>query len=189
MTLGTWITIVIVLWLASEIRLAVTRRSQSNVAPGADRSSLRVLWITITLAMFAGAVLSRFRVGVLPGDGRAWAIAGLALILLGILVRWIAIVTLARAFTVDVAIAPGQDVVERGIYRRIRHPSYTGSLLSCLGMGLVFGNALSLVAVLAPITLAFLYRIRVEEAALRAAFGDAYTRYSARSWRILPFIY
>ena len=189
MSLGTWIAVVIVLWLASEIRLSMTRRSEQNLAPGADRSSLRVLWFTITLAMFAGGFLSRVHATDLPGDARAWAISGLVLIVLGIAVRWAAIRALAGAFTVDVAIAPGQHVVDRGVYGVIRHPSYAGSLLSCLGVGFVFGNVLSLLAVMVPIALAFGYRMRVEEAALRGAFGDAYVRYSGRTWRILPFVY
>jgi protein-S-isoprenylcysteine O-methyltransferase Ste14 len=40
-----------------------------------------------------------------------------------------------------------------------------------------------------PITLAFLQRIKVEEAALHAALGDAYGNYAQRTRALLPFVY
>jgi protein-S-isoprenylcysteine O-methyltransferase Ste14 len=189
MTLGQVIVIVSVLWVASEIALSIALRSRGNLAPGADRSSLRVLWITITCSIAAAGFLGGLSAGRLPGSERAWAIAGLTLMVLGIAIRWAAILTLRRAFTVDVAIASGQTIVERGLYRVIRHPSYAGSLVSCLGLGMIFDSALSIAVIMVPITIAFLYRIRVEEAALHAAFGEAYARYVRRSRRLVPFVY
>jgi hypothetical protein len=73
----------------------------------------------------------------------------------GIALRWYSIWYLGRFFTVDVAIAAGHRLIDTGPYRRIRHPAYTGELLAFLGLGLLFHNALSLVVLAAPITLAF----------------------------------
>jgi protein-S-isoprenylcysteine O-methyltransferase Ste14 len=43
--------------------------------------------------------------------------------------------------------------------------------------------------VLFPTTLAVLYRIRVEEAALRVAFGADYEDYSRSTKRLIPGVY
>ncbi|MBA2333657.1 MAG: hypothetical protein H0V90_01835, partial [Blastocatellia bacterium] len=54
----------------------------------------------------------------LPGGGiGAWArdrLAGVALFVAGLFLRWWAIITLGRFFTVDVSIEKDHEVVERG---------------------------------------------------------------------------
>jgi len=71
----------------------------------------------------------------------------------------------------------------------VRHPSYTGALLGCLGIGLALGNWIAtLVLVLAP-GLALLNRIRVEERALCDAFPDEYPDYARTTRRLIPGVY
>ena len=55
---------------------------------------------------------------------------------------------LRRFFTGYVAIHPDQRVVERGPYRLVRHPSYSGTLLTTLGMGLAMTNWASLATII-----------------------------------------
>jgi protein-S-isoprenylcysteine O-methyltransferase len=169
--------------------LAFALRSRANVARGADRGSLAVIWTTITLAVFASIQVVNRGAARLPGPMLAWALAGIVVLAGGLAVRWTAILTLRRAFTVDVAIAEDQRVVDHGIYRVLRHPSYTGSLLAFLGMGLAYGDWLAGLVLFLPIAAAFSYRIRVEERALRAAFGEDYDRYARRTKRLVPFVY
>ena len=179
----------IVVWVGSEIGLGVARRSRSSDADSLDRSSLRVLWIVITLAVTAGMFVSGRRWGVFVGPRSVWEPVGVAVILAGLALRWWAILSLKQAFTVDVAIAAGQRLIENGIYGVIRHPSYTGTILSFAGLGLALRNWASLAAIVIPITAAFLYRIEVEERALRAGFGEAYEHYMRRTRRLVPFVY
>lgn len=182
---------VVILWVGSEVWLAVSHRSKDNVAAGADRGSLRATWITIVLSIAAANTLDGFRVswGAFPGSRRAWAISGLVTILAGMAFRWVAILTLGRAFTVDVSIASDHQIVERGPYRVLRHPSYTGGLLSIAGLAMLYANVLGAAVLLLPVTAAYLYRIKVEEAALRAAFGEAFASYARRTWRLVPYVY
>jgi protein-S-isoprenylcysteine O-methyltransferase len=107
----------------------------------------------------------------------------------GLALRWWAIVHLGRFFTVDVAIADDHRVVATGPYRFVRHPSYTGAIVAFVGYGICLGNRVSLLALAVPVTLAFLQRIKVEEAALHAALGDAYGDYAQRTRALLPFVY
>jgi protein-S-isoprenylcysteine O-methyltransferase Ste14 len=62
-------------------------------------------------------------------------------------------------------------------------------LLAFLGLGVSFGNWVSLLAVLIPTVLAFMQRIAIEEKVLRRALGESYVRYIARTKRLLPFVY
>ena len=103
--------------------------------------------------------------------------------------RWYAIFYLGRLFTVNVAIAADHTLIDSGPYRTIRHPSYTGALLVFLGLGISFGNWLSLIIVVVPTSLAFMQRIAIEEAALARALGDSYLRYMARTKRLIPGVY
>src|SRR4051794_793881 len=107
----------------------------------------------------------------------------------GLALRWWSIHVLGRFFTVDVTIEKDHEVVEAGPYRYVRHPSYTGVLLAFLGWGLTLHNWLALLVLLVPISLAFAHRMTVEEDALREALGERYANYTARTKRILPFVY
>jgi protein-S-isoprenylcysteine O-methyltransferase Ste14 len=94
---------------------------------------------------------------------------------------------LGRFFTYDVAIHAGQTVIEAGPYRYIRHPSYTGGLVTLAGIGLALGNWAALLALLACAGTGYAYRMYVEEAALVAALGEPYKAYMLRTTRLLPF--
>ena len=176
-------------WVISEILLALGKRSGSPDAKRQDRFSLGYLWIVLTLAITAANVCAQSGFGHLPADHRVMTGIGLLVILLGLGLRWTAILTLKKYFTVDISIVRDHQLIDHGVYHLIRHPAYTGSLLSFLGLGLALSNWLSLLIIVIPITLAFLYRIRVEEKALRSALGESYARYSLTTKRLIPLIY
>jgi protein-S-isoprenylcysteine O-methyltransferase Ste14 len=90
-------------------------------------------------------------------------------------------------FTRFVQILPGHRLVMTGPYRFVRHPSYSGLLLFYGGMGLALGSWLSLAALVGLPALGIAYRIRVEERALLAAFGEEYRAYMLRVRGLVPF--
>ena len=108
---------------------------------------------------------------------------------IGTAFRWYSVRVLGMYFTFDVAIQAGQVLVEVGPYRYLRHPSYTGALLSLLGFGLALGNWAGLAVALSCLGLAYAYRIPVEEAALVSALGATYKQYQKRTWRLVPFLF
>jgi protein-S-isoprenylcysteine O-methyltransferase Ste14 len=116
-------------------------------------------------------------------------ILGIVLIVAGLAVRWLAILTLRKYFTVDVAIREDHKVVMTGLYRYVRHPAYLGSLLSFLGLAISFSNWLAALVTFLPITGAFIYRIKVEEKALDDFFGEAYRRYCSSTKRLIPGVF
>jgi len=173
----------------SEAGLGVLKRSRDD-SVDADDSTLRVLWVTILLAITAGILASQRLPEAAFGSRRAAALwLGCALFGIGLALRWYSIVYLGRFFTVNVAIHSWHEVVDSGPYRLIRHPSYAGALIAFLGLALCLGNWMSLVLVMLPIFWAFGRRIAVEEDALASALGTPYINYMQRTKRLAPFIY
>ena len=174
---------------ASEVALAIWKRAGAKASAGRDRRSLGLLWLVIGLSLWAGfALRARLPAGRMPFPLPCY-LAGLALFLVGLFIRWAAIIHLGRFFTVNVAIAEDHCLITTGPYRYVRHPSYSGALLIFFGLGLCTLNYWALAAIFLPICAAFLWRIRVEEAALRDAFGERYESYSIKTRRIIPWIY
>ena len=176
-------------WLASEIVLAVLKRSKGGRANGKDRNTLQFLWIVIVLSITAGVYLGVKGIGMVPAIRRIAPYIGIIMIIMGLAIRWVAILTLRRLFTVNVAIAANHRIISEGIYKYVRHPSYSGSLLSFLGLGVYFSNWLSAIVILLPIMAIFLIRISVEEEALTAQFKKEYMDYCEKTSRLIPFIY
>lgn len=185
---STIFVVVSFLWLGSEIVLARTRRSRAT-DPKLDRFSICILWITILMSVTLGIVVSALHPGDREQTTGLLSATGLALIVCGLIVRWFAILSLRHQFTVDVSIRKDHRIIREGIYRYIRHPSYAGSLLSFLGLGVSLLNYLSVLIIVVPISLAFLHRIRVEEEALEHAFGKEYLDYCASTRRLIPGIF
>jgi len=174
--------------LASEVALMLAKRSKTRAA-GKDRSTLPLLWLVIGLSIWAAFSLqAAFPQGRLP-HARIFYIIGLILFVVGLIIRWVAIIHLGRFFTVNVAIAEDHQLITTGPYRFVRHPSYTGTLLIFLGFGLCMLNVFSLAAVFLPVSTAFLWRMHVEEQVLRDAFGERYLTYAAQTRRLIPLIY
>src|SRR5688572_16536310 len=103
--------------------------------------------LSFVLAMAATRVAPLdFAVG---RSGLFWL--GLGLMAAGLLFRLYAIRQLGQYFVPEVSIQPGQRVIDQGLYRYLRHPSYTGTFITILGYALALGNWLSLlVMVLLP---------------------------------------
>ena len=120
-------------------------------------------------------------------DGDAVRYLGLALFVVGSVLRVGAVFVLGRRFSGLVAIQEGHELVTGGRYRVIRHPSYLGLLLSLFGWALVFRSALGVLVSL--LLLPLVARMNAEEALLESEFGDRYSDYRRRTWRLLPFVY
>jgi protein-S-isoprenylcysteine O-methyltransferase Ste14 len=176
-------------WLAAELLMAVVTRTRRGGGSLRDRGSMAVLWIAITASITACQWNKATHPATMFAGAQWLALAALALLLAGLLVRGAAIYTLGSAFSVNVAIRDSQRICRRGLYRYLRHPSYTGMLIIFLAIGVHSRNWLSLAVVVAGPASALLYRIQIEEAALRDAFGAEYAAYCETTKRLLPWIY
>jgi protein-S-isoprenylcysteine O-methyltransferase len=177
-------------YAASEIGVSVLKRADAGTARIADRGSLYLLWIVIGGSLFfafsLSASLPSLGLGSLSGPAR---VPGVLLFVAGLAIRWYAIMYLGRFFTVNVAIAGDHKLVDGGPYRYVRHPSYSGGLMALAGLGLCLGNWAGIALATIPSLLAFLWRMRVEEAALQQGLGAPYRAYMDRTKRLIPGVY
>ena len=104
-------------------------------------------------------------------------------------IQFWSIYTLGKYFIGAVLIKNDHRLIRSGLYKHLRHPAYTGGLLAHLGLGLSFSNWISLGLSLIPFSVAALYRMHVEEQALKEAFGEAYISYSRGTKRLIPKLY
>ncbi len=180
--------IISVLWIGSEITLAITKRSSSTDLRS-DKSSLHILWVTIAVAVNSGILISFLHIGYFGNGSQLFPITALVLITSGLIIRWFAIFSLKRQFTVDISIKKNHHINREGIYRFLRHPAYTGSLLSFFGLGLFFTDYISMLIIFFPIFFAFIYRIHIEEKILIDYFGQEYITYCESTKRFIPGIF
>jgi protein-S-isoprenylcysteine O-methyltransferase len=183
--LQTVLRLAVVFFPVSEIAVALVTRG-SRTAKVDDRGSMRLLWLVITPCVVLAIAVSGYRAASLPLSATIQELTATSLLLGGLVLRWTAILTLGRFFTANIAVHEGQPVITAGPYRYVRHPSYTGLLLAFLGLGVFFGNWVSVVVLFVPITFAVIHRIRLEEAVLVSALGPAYSAYCARTKRLIP---
>ena len=167
----------------------ILRGRRVKAGANLDRGSLALFLLTGGLSVPAGVVLGFTDYGRVRAGETYVAAVGVVMLVAGTALRWAAIRALWSYFTVNVSILEGQRVVRRGLYRMVRHPSYTGLLLRYLGLGLSFANWLSAALVFLPLLLATLYRIKVEEAVLREHFGEEYTSYARATKRLVPGVF
>lgn len=153
-----------------------------------DRHS-NTVWDVANTVEPLGLVLAFLGVGRFASYDRFIGLIGFRLLVFGIFIRWTAIRTLGRLFTGVVTIKDDHPLIRHGLYRYVRHPSYTGALVAHLGLGLSFVSLVSLALSTIPFLIATTYRIRVEEHALRQKFGEAYVTYSEETWRLVPWFY
>ncbi|PUZ28394.1 hypothetical protein DCC81_02610 [Chitinophaga parva] len=181
------IAVVSLIFCLSEVSLALLKRSKEK-STHVDKGSLRLFWIFIPVALIGAGYLRPYAgFASLPPDPCYYG--GLALAIAGLVLRWTAIYQLGNLFTVDVSIATDHSLKTNGLYSVVRHPSYTGLLMIMAGLALCMANWICLLIVVVPFCILLSYRIQVEEAALKSAFGAGYSAYQQRTKRLIPFIY
>jgi protein-S-isoprenylcysteine O-methyltransferase len=177
------------IYVLSELGLTVKKRANAAETRDGDRGSLRLLWIVIVACVTLSFSLAHLIPAASMGAAPALRALGIAIFVVGLVIRWYAIVHLGRFFTVNVAIAMDHRVIDTGPYRFVRHPSYTGALMAFLGLALCLANWASLAVMVVPVFLVFLRRMQVEEGALLQALGDQYRDYMNRTKRLIPAVY
>jgi protein-S-isoprenylcysteine O-methyltransferase Ste14 len=178
-------------WVAIWVGLVLRDRgSNVDVHTPTDQGSRTVigisLWSGVLLAFLTAWAVPAAHI---PGSGWPLLLGGLVLMWGGIALRIWAVRTLGSLFRTVVVIQDKHQLIIAGPYRLLRHPSYAGSLLTLAGIGLALGSWLSLLVAVLGALIGFTRRIPVEEALLHTHFGDDYTAYARRTWRLVPLIW
>jgi len=181
-------SIIIWLWILSELiggiiiprlRFGGRRVQQRN------RRLNTFTWIALIAVYGVSIGFTRSGIALLP----SWIYyMGIALMLLGIAIRQWAIAVLGRYFSIVIGIQKDQKVVETSPYHLVRHPSYTGSLLTYVGIGLAVQSGVAVLVVVPIFGLIYGHRMLVEEKVLTLELGNNYVEYMKRTKRLIPFL-
>ena len=180
--------VVYALWLLSELVIGgIIPRSRRHGTPIRydDRSSRLLISLSMFLSLMIAFLFAASGIASLPSGA---FYLGIGLMIAGILVRQWSIAVLGRYFSRTVGVQEGQAVVDRGPYRLVRHPAYTGSLLTMVGLGFVLQSWGAVLVLIAFFGVAFGYRIHVEEAVLTSKLGDEYVAYAKKTKRLIPYV-
>jgi protein-S-isoprenylcysteine O-methyltransferase Ste14 len=177
------------LWFLSEVIGAwMIPRLRGPRSPGTvqDRGSGGLIFGTVFFSIFVAFALSSADITPLPD----WVFyPGIVMMLVGIVVRQWAIAVLGRFFSLTVRVQTDHRVVDKGPYRLLRHPSYTGAILSLLGLTLALETWAATLVLGVVFGVAYGYRIHVEEKTLAKELGSEYTDYMKRTKRLIPFLF
>jgi protein-S-isoprenylcysteine O-methyltransferase Ste14 len=94
---------------------------------------------------------------------------------------------LGRNWSGVVTLKEGHELIERGPYRIVRHPIYTGMLAMFAGTAIAigyFGGFLGLLSLF----LSFWLKLKREERLMLKHFPEEYAAYQRRVKRIIPFL-
>jgi protein-S-isoprenylcysteine O-methyltransferase len=114
----------------------------------------------------------------------AWT--GVAIGVLGLGLRLWAVLTLRERYTRTLLVQSDHTVERGGPYRWVRHPGYLGSLLCLNGIALASGNYVTVIASLFATSVAYTYRIMVEDEMLVASLGADYVAYRREVAALFP---
>jgi protein-S-isoprenylcysteine O-methyltransferase Ste14 len=115
-----------------------------------------------------------------------WVVAvGLVVELAGVVLAVLARRALGRSWSSAVRVAPDHQLVRTGVYRRLRHPIYTGMLLVYLGLALQSGR-LNALAGFALAVAAYWRKLGLEEQLMKIRFGSEFEAWRKESWALLP---
>jgi protein-S-isoprenylcysteine O-methyltransferase Ste14 len=144
-----------------------------------------LLQLLLLLAIVVAAVAFPMNVG---GSMEQIArVVGLAGLVGGVIVFGLGIGTLGGSLSPLPKPLASAELIERGIYRFIRHPIYTGLILAALGGSIYAASPLALLLTLALVVVLDL-KARREEIWLREQYAG-YAGYAARTKKFIPRVY
>jgi len=178
--------VVLGLFFASGLTVLIHRRNAPPVKAKYHNPYAVLHGLAIPGSMICALLFGYTGTGVLPD----WSYyLGLTLSILGLAVMTWGFQTLGRYWAGEVVIYKGHQLMEKGPYRFMRHPIYSGLFLWLIGIGLAAQSWVGAVIIFIVLAMVTPSRIAFEEKGLISEFGERYISYSRRVKRLIPFIY
>jgi protein-S-isoprenylcysteine O-methyltransferase Ste14 len=174
-------------WVVSWLLAAAWSRQTAKGAGFAAQLPYRIVTLVGGVLLFGIYPESQNGPGqlwTLDSDAK-WALVGV--VVLGLAFTWWARLHLGALWSGFVMKKEGHHVVDTGPYAIVRHPIYTGLILSAFATAVQIGTAAAVLGA-AIMTIGFWMKARLEERFLRAELGpDAYDSYRRRVPMLVPF--
>jgi protein-S-isoprenylcysteine O-methyltransferase Ste14 len=121
---------------------------------------------------------------LLPGLPILWW-TGLFLTALGLAISIWARLSLGSNWSGTVTLKDDHELIRKGLYRRIRHPIYTGLLVAVIGTGLIHSQLRDLLGFLL-LYFTFYFKAKREESFLHHEFGPSFTDHQRHTGMFWP---
>jgi cytochrome P450/protein-S-isoprenylcysteine O-methyltransferase Ste14 len=152
-----------------------------------DEGTCMVLVASLSANMWLGCLFILVDFGQIEVHRVAWQGLGLGLAVAGLALRFGAMLQLGSSFTWELQRGEASALKTNGLFRWVRHPSYSGGLVAGTGLLLGLGNVIPVCLFLLTHSIAVARRIGVEERLLRRYHGDAFDAYAVRTGALTPF--
>jgi protein-S-isoprenylcysteine O-methyltransferase Ste14 len=165
-------------WITTETNLLQRDKERGKGKTIIDKKTRNYNIISIAIAFSIAPIISWMPIFIFSRIKTSiffWT--GIIVECLGFFLRHWVICVLGKYFRTTIEIEKDQKVIQKGPYKYIRHPSYSGIILYCLGYGLITKNWISLIIAISIPTISLLYRISIEEMALIKEIGNEYEVY------------
>jgi protein-S-isoprenylcysteine O-methyltransferase Ste14 len=180
----------IVVWLVWFVSWMLAALWSARVAKRVDWNS-QFLYRLVTIAgayLLFGVMTHSYR-----GPGRLWLLSDEAswalvgVVALGFLFAWWARIYLGSLWSGWITKKADHHIVDTGPYALVRHPIYTGLIVSAFATAIQRGTILALLGA-AVMAWGFWIKARLEERFLREELGpEAYDSYRRRVPMLIPF--
>jgi protein-S-isoprenylcysteine O-methyltransferase Ste14 len=171
-----------------EIFMSRRQQCKRKINKGGDKGSIWLLTISISIGYWLSFSIASTKMGRIY-HWNTFFVIGSVLALIGLIIRLVSILTLEKQFTYTVAKVENHELIEKGLYKNIRHPGYLGQLIIFLGISTCLSNWLSILLMIVPVVFGYLNRIKVEEMFMIEQMGQIYIDYQKRTKKLIPMIY
>jgi protein-S-isoprenylcysteine O-methyltransferase Ste14 len=173
-----------------EIFMSIRQRlkRKNNIVNSGDKGSIWILIILIGIGYFLAFNAGANKTGRIY-HWNEFFLTGAAFIIVGMIIRITSILTLKQHFTYTVTEIENHELIETGLYNKIRHPGYLGQILIFIGTSISLSNWLSIIFMMIPVILGYVNRIKVEERFMLKLLGQKYLDYQKRTKKLIPVIY
>jgi protein-S-isoprenylcysteine O-methyltransferase Ste14 len=178
------------IWIFAEVYLVFRDNTRGKGKTIIDRRTRNYNFISLIISISSAAIISWIPLFQFNRRGTSivfWI--GILIICLGLFLRYWSIHILGKYFSTTIELEESQKIIQKGPYKWIRHPSYSGIILFCIGYGLAVQNWLSLIIAIFLPAIALLYRIKIEEETLVKGIGTEYEIYQKKTKKLIPGIW
>jgi protein-S-isoprenylcysteine O-methyltransferase Ste14 len=189
-TLSLAINIINACWLVFVVVWVVAAASTKRSVYRESRAQRFRYWILLVIAYFLLIKGHRlpYPLGahIIPHT-RATAWTGAVLCIVGLAFTIWGRATLGRNWSGAVTLKECHELIDRGPYRLVRHPIYTGLMTMFVATVIALGHVAGIIGALL-VFLSFWIKLGDEEKLMLKQFPDQYAAYQHRVKRIIPFV-
>lgn len=171
-----------------EIFMSKRGRKNTEISKSGDKGSIWMLILAISVGYWLSFIIASTKTGRIYHWNTLFII-GAILVAIGFIIRVISILKLKQQFTYTVTKIENHQLIDKGLYRHIRHPGYLGQIIIFFGVATSLSNWLSVLLMMIPVLFGYIIRIRVEEKFMIQNMGQKYIEYQNRTKKLIPNIF